>query len=269
MEQNYVALQGKTFVVELQSMRGSTGYGWCLSTLPEEVILIGTDETPAAPGIAPLIQKFYFGVVSAQQINIEIKFILAAPWKLGEAADTYTAKVRIVPSNSGNFAAYGENVNTPFFNANTPFFHANTPFFNVNTPFFHDASANTVHAYGYPCGAQDTAAFKYGYPCGAQDTAALKYGYPCGVQDTATLKYGYPCGAQDTATLKYGYPCGVQDTAAVKYGYPCGVQDTAALKYGYPCGAQDTAALKYGYPCGVEEATKDARPYGFPNVELK
>lgn len=243
MEQNYVALQGKAFVVELQSMRGSTGYGWCLSSLPQELILMGIDNIPTAPGIAPVNQKFYFGVVSAQNRNVEIQFVLAAPWKLSEIADTFTARVQIVPSDSCNYVPYSENTNaqTPFFNVNTPFFKENC---SANTPFFSNAdTANINYKYGYPCSGQNTVV-AYGYPYDMQD-AVMKYGYPCGMQDPV-VKYGYPCGTQNTMEL-YGYPRTMQEPM-VKYGYPCQVAETTldARPYGYP--VMNAPLLKYGYP---------------------
>lgn len=43
MEKEYVALAGKVFVVELLSNMGSTNYGWCISKLPEQIIVMGTE----------------------------------------------------------------------------------------------------------------------------------------------------------------------------------------------------------------------------------
>ena len=199
MNREYVALEGKVFTVELLLHIGSSNYGWCISALPKEVILMGT-ENIHVPGQynATVLQRFYFGAVTSQEINVEIDFTLNCWSDLTKVAEKFTAIVKIVPSNSSDFVSYSEN--------------------------------------------ETKAAIPYGFVMTADNT--VKYGYPCGVQD-ANLKYGYPCGVQD-ANLKYGYPCGVQD-ANLKYGYPCGVQD---------------ANLKYGYPCF--EATKDARPYGYP-----
>lgn len=199
MEQNFVVLQGKTFTVELQSMKYSSGYGWCLASLPNELVLLDKECIPVKPGIAPVREIFYFGAVSAENINVEIHFILARSWELSQAADTFTAKVQIVPSETNNFIPCSNNM------------AANTPFYNAEP------------------------AIKYGYPCGVQD-ANLKYGYPCSVQD-ANMKYGYPCGAQD-ANMKYGYPCQSMEMTKESrpYGYPFlnGSDNGAALKYGYP-----------------------------------
>ncbi|MBO4291853.1 MAG: hypothetical protein J5898_08095, partial [Lachnospiraceae bacterium] len=223
MANEMVVLQGKAFTIELQSMLGSTNYGWCLTGLPQGIALLSTETEPAGRGIAATVQRFWFGAVSETAEKAEIEFTLIKLADMSATEQKHIVAVTVVPSDSEEFAPYSE-----------------------NSEVMSDAVRNAAIPYGYVLGDQE--ALKYGYPCGAQD-AALKYGYPCGAQDAA-LKYGYPCGAQDAA-LKYGYPCGAQD-AALKYGYPCGAQD-AALKYGYPCGVQD-AAVKYGYPCGAQDA---------------
>ncbi len=277
MEQEFVVLQGKAFTVALQSMLGSTNYGWCVSSMPEGIVLLGT-ENESSLRMGPVIQKFYFQATSGEQPNVEIKFILACLSDLTKVENEYTLKVRIVQSDSEEFVTFSENAA----NAAMPYgfvyggeavmkygYPCEAQAVNAKYGYPADELETTVK-YGYPCGVQE-ANLMYGYSCGVKE-ANLKYGYPCGVQET-NLKYGYPCGVQE-ANLKYGYPCGVQD-ANLKYGYPCGVQEMTNLKYGYPCGTQD-ASLKYGYPCGVQDAnlkygypcmewTKDARPYGFPN----
>lgn len=218
MEQNYVVLQGKLLEVDLESMYGSSAFGWCLSALPKELILLRENIVPIKPGIAPVLHKFYFGVMSAENINVEINFVLAAFHELPYVADTFTAKVRIVPSDAAKFVSDGQfkTDSTPSFrsgneqsynrmdmaNDSRPYGY---PYVSLDTPFFpakkkkktknkrkHSSDVtNNVRAYGYPCMASDeTDGRLYGYPCGVQD-AALKYGYSCGVQD-AVLKYGYP-----------------------------------------------------------------------------
>ena len=268
MNKEYVVLEGKVFAVELLSKFGSTNYGWCISSLPEGIIMMGTENIHIGEGRSiTRLQRFYFGVVSSKEIQVDINFTMNCWSDLTKVAEEFTAKVRIVPSNSSDFVSYSENTANTAIPYGLVYTSDNIQDANVKYGYvcgMQDANLK----YGYPCGVQD-ANLKYGYPCSMQD-ANLKYGYPCSMQD-ANLKYGYPCGVQD-ANLKYGYPCGVQD-ANLKYGYPCGVQD-ANLKYGYPCGVQD-ANLKYGYPCGVQDAnlkygypcleyTKDARPYGYP-----
>ncbi len=268
MNNNYMVLEGKSFTVDLMSNVGSTNYGWCLTSMPKEIILIGTDTIPVEPIMAggKSIQRFYFGAKSSENTQVTLQFELLSMSELSKVGDTYTLEVQIVPCNSDDYVKYSENAE-----------QAAIPY-----GYVYDNNPIPAEKYGYPCGTQDAmaaASLKYGYPCGTQDAmaASLKYGYPCGTQDAmaASLKYGYPCGTQDAmaASLKYGYPCGTQDAmaASLKYGYPCGTQDamTASLKYGYPCGAQDamTVPLKYGYPCAPQTAP-DVYPlyvkYGYP-----
>ncbi len=282
MQKEYVVLEGKIFVVELLSYMGSTNYGWCISKLPQQIIVMATENVPVGGKYsATLLQRFYFGALATEEEKVDISFTLNSWSDLDDVVDNFTANVKIIKSDSEDFASYSENavkIAMPYgfvrpddgtqnscqdyglpCIGHQDFNHLivaygvplGQDFKNLNMacePIYMGQNANLK--YGYPCGVQD-ASLKYGYPCGVQD-ASLKYGYPCGVQE-ASLKYGYPCGVQE-ANLKYGYPCSVQ-----KYGYPCGVQE-ASLKYGYPCGVQE-ASLKYGYPCGVQEASLK---YGYP-----
>ena len=66
MANEMVVFQGKSFSVGLQSMLGSTAYGWCLTGLPKGVVLLGidTEKVPSSATVAPVIQKFWFVAVS-------------------------------------------------------------------------------------------------------------------------------------------------------------------------------------------------------------
>lgn len=232
-EKSIVAYQGKTFQVTLQSMLGSTNYGWCLASLPEGIVLSGTQNVPTSQGIGPVNQIFYFGVVDvSENPNVVLVFKLLCLSDYTNSVDEVEVNVQLVPynkenMNSNSFVQYSEN--SAVYNAQMPYG------FVLNSPEV---------KYGYPCG--DTPVLKYGYPCG--DNTILKYGFP-NKEDTV-LKYGYPCGVD--AVLKYGYPC--SNDANLKYGYPC--SDDVNLKYGYPCGVD--SVLKYGYPCTTLK-------YGYPN----
>lgn len=244
MANEMVVFQGKSFSVGLQSMLGSTAYGWCLTGLPKGVVLLGidTEKVPSSATVAPVIQKFWFVAVSETDKKAEIEFTMINFTSLSETEQKHNVSISVVPSDSDEFAKYSENNDVMLRSIG-----------NAAIPYGYVLGAqDPLLKYGYACDAADTAALKYGYPCGVQD-ATLKYGYPCGVEDASTgVKYGYPCGEP---VLKYGYPCG--DAPVLKYGYPCG--DTPTLKYGYPCGAQD-ATLKYGYPCNIQNS---AVAYGY------
>lgn len=242
MSDLFTVLQGKIFTVELRSMLGSSNYGWCMTSMPEELILMGAENVPAPRGIGPNLQRFYFGAVSAENCNVEIRFSLTCWSDLNKISQDYEAKVRIIPYDTDEFVSYSENQEDVSLAA---------------MPYGYIYSTNQNLLYGYPCGEQE-AVMKYGYPCGVRE-AGMKYGYPCAEQE-AVMKYGYPCGVQDTV-MKYGYPCAEQELV-MKYGYPCAEQEPV-MKYGYPCGAQE-AVMKYGYPCGVREASMK---YGYPCSE--
>ena len=284
MANEMVVLQGKAFTIELQSMLGSTNYGWCLTGLPQGIALLSTETEPAGRGIAATVQRFWFGAVSETAEKAEIEFTLIKLADMSATEQKHIVAVTVVPSDSEEFAPYSENSEVMFDAVR-----------NAAIPYGYVLGDQEALKYGYPCGAQD-AALKYGYPCGEQD-AAVKYGYPCGAQDAVMnfsvsenppepiLAYGYPCGdGNGTATaLIYGYPCGVRDTAmnfsvsrsaadpSLAYGYPCGGNGTAmGVIYGYPGGKNDNGPiLIYGYPNGTQDA---AVKYGYPcnqNVAIK
>ena len=236
-ETSYTALQGKVCVVTLKGSAG-TNYCWCLTSMPKELALFGTDRVAESTDLCggTYQEHFYFLVKGSEDINVELNFELTCMSNPTEVAKTSTVKIRIIPANSNDFApldtvAQVENVD-----------------------------ADALLKYGYACGAQDSQRLvKYGYVCDMQDSQnmAKPYGFPL-IQDRhPSLKYGYPCGVQDNQQLvKYGYPCGVQDSYPnVMYGYPRIVWDSHPnVMYGYPCGVQDGQnLLKYGYPCGVQD----------------
>lgn len=197
MEKEYVVLKGQVFEVAILSHLGSTNYGWCIASLPKEVVFMASENIFVGGDRNTTLQKFLFGVVAAEEKDVEIVFNMNCWSDLSKVADNYTAKVKIVSSDSAEFVSYSEKQT------------------NVNIPYGFVSPEYSTLKYGYPCGVQD-ANLKYGYPCDAMKDAR-PYGYPCGVQDTA-FKYGYPCGLQD-ASMKYGYPCETTKDAR-PYGYP-------------------------------------------------
>lgn len=212
MEQNIVALQGKVFTVDIQSMIGSTNYGWCLTSLPTEIILLGTDNI-ASNGVGPVTQRFYFGVVSSAAVNVDIHFALTCWSDLTKVADTFTAHVSIISGESVNFTPYSE---------------------------------NAVSLYGYPCG--EAANMKYGYPC--SEAANMKYGYPCDQAETAKAIMPYGVFNSDTAAGAPFYKNSAAvntpfyaNNAAV--GTPF-YRSSAALNTPFYSG--NPPAVAYGYP---------------------
>lgn len=290
MANEMVVFQGKRFTVELQSMLGSSGFGWSLTGLSTGIALLNTTTAPStfARMVAPVIQKFEFVAIAAPEDKVEIEFTMISFATLEVSKQKHTVLVKVIPSDSEEFVKLSENAepmlrdvcnSMPPYGYPSPkevqdsvvnaMYGYNCGTFNPLIMYgFPGANPDVTLKYGYPCGVQDVVNVKYGYPCGMQDTVkcanqqdpmVLKYGYPCVNQDVV-VKYGFPCGVQDAVNVKYGYPCGDQDVT-LKYGYPCGAKDAVNVKYGYPCGDQDVL-VKYGYPCGVQSAVNVK--YGYP-----
>ena len=222
MSRKLVVLQGKVFFVELLSMPGSTNYSWCVKSMPKEIVCTGMENIPMRQGIGPVMQRFYFAAVSAENLEVEIEFLLANLSNIAEVSKEFKASLSIIPSNSDEFVSYSENEADQ--KAVCGIFY----------------TGDNTFQYGYSCEMQNVVKNDF-RP--ANDSAQIPYGYVCDRND-ANLKYGYPCGYND-ANLKYGYPCGYND-ANLKYGYPCGYND-ANLKYGYPCMEYTKDSRPYGY----------------------
>lgn len=160
MEREFVALEGKVFKVELLSNLGSSNYGWCISALPKEVIFMGGENIPVGGrGNTTLLQRFYFGVVSSEETNVDIMFTMNSWSDVTKVVESFTAKVSIVPSNSSDFVSYSENET------------------NAAIPYGFVFTKDSTQLYGYPCGVQD-ASLKYGYPCMEYTKDSRPYGCP-------------------------------------------------------------------------------------------
>lgn len=72
MENSIKAFQGRSFSVTLQSMIGSTNYGWCLTSLPSCFVLTGQVNRPTVRGIGPVNQVFYFMTVGMPKSRVTL-----------------------------------------------------------------------------------------------------------------------------------------------------------------------------------------------------
>lgn len=198
MENSIKAYQGRSFSVTLQSMIGSTNYGWCLTSLPSCFVLKGQVNQPTVKGIGPVNQVFYFMTVGVPESGntATLSFGMfnlshvSYPFK---AEKTVDIQVDIIPCDADESIA-----------SDSPFVK-----YSENSAFYSDSSQEMLAAlkYGYPV-------LKYGYPMGDDCCASLKYGYPISAH-----KYGYP------VVFKYGYPmgddcCDDNCCTSVKYGFP-------------------------------------------------
>jgi hypothetical protein len=146
---------GQSVDVSLESMMGSTGYGWELASLKGNVNLVGISVQPTSTRpIAPVIQVFSFRGVG--EGSGKAVFVLTAPWKVekpkkevvytfnvvkAEDADTDdalrlegftaspTATVRAAASG-GTVMLYNVNPPRALYNVNPPI----TTLYNVNMP---------------------------------------------------------------------------------------------------------------------------------------
>ncbi|MFH1464258.1 MAG: protease inhibitor I42 family protein [Pseudomonadota bacterium] len=85
---------GQPVQIVLQSMVGSTGYGWYLVSLDGGLALSAAYATPATAGgagIAPT--NHLFDLLAIQEGEFTLTFALLAPWRPAEPADTQTYKV--------------------------------------------------------------------------------------------------------------------------------------------------------------------------------
>ena len=179
MAKEMIVLQGKSFSIDLQSMLGSTCWGWCLTRLPQGIALIGMETIPTAAGVAPVIQRFWFGALSAVKDKAEIGFTLINLSDMTSAKQKVDVNVTVIPKDSEDFAKFSENCDDAV-----------------------DPVCNSAMPYGVVLGNRSVA-FKYGYP-----NQNMKYGYP-----DINLKYGFPRGdakpvvAYGFPRVKYGFIC--------------------------------------------------------------
>jgi len=88
------AIVGQPIQIVLQSNVGSTGYGWYLSSLDGGLALFASCVTPtsAMPG-APSNHAFDF--LALKEGTYKAEFILVAPWRIDEPAQTETYEIEI------------------------------------------------------------------------------------------------------------------------------------------------------------------------------
>ncbi|MCI5219653.1 MAG: hypothetical protein D3914_10825 [Candidatus Electrothrix sp. LOE2] len=72
---------GQAVDVSLESMMGSTGYGWELASLKGNINLVGISVQPTSTrAVAPVIQIFHFRGIG--EGSGKAVFVLTAPWKV-------------------------------------------------------------------------------------------------------------------------------------------------------------------------------------------
>ncbi len=88
---------GQQVAITLQSMVGSTGYGWYLTSLGDGLALSCASTChDANEMMGPVDHVFEFLAVKEGVVTLEFKLI--APWKVGDSADITTYEVTIAES---------------------------------------------------------------------------------------------------------------------------------------------------------------------------
>jgi hypothetical protein len=249
------SIVGQTINVNLQSMSGSTGYTWQISSL-SGINLVSAEIIPGSM-IVPTNYIFNFFAVKTGTGKVE--FNLIAPWRPEEPAQTIIYEIVIK-----------EKEKTPSEDIESAMKNTGFTSSNINNPYM---------PYGFPADFANAQILKYGIP-------TVKYGISCiqqkDIPDQSWVYYGIPCVQSSQANnnipdprVYYGFPC-VQSSQAnnnipdprVYYGFPCtqsaqadnNIPDPSWVYYGFPC-TQNTQAnnikpnpwVYYGFP-----------PYGFP-----
>ncbi|MCU7923968.1 MAG: protease inhibitor I42 family protein [Candidatus Thiodiazotropha sp. (ex Dulcina madagascariensis)] len=259
------AAVGESFDIHLQSMQGSTGYGWYLSGLPEGVALLGVTASPVYPGptVGPTRQTFTF--VGLTEIESSLEFHLLAPWKPTEPADhkVFALFIGVEPADelesemgTGKFVARSAHT--------------------VNMP--------AVIPYGFPDEAslrQEGIVFPlYGFPppgggpivnvIESAENCVLKYGVPGGVADPShcTLKYGFPVNLAEEAKdilIAYGFPPPTGGGGPVVAAMSQRTPDSGSSGWEMQASDEVNCVVKYGTPGGIATDPADCTvKYGFP-----
>jgi hypothetical protein len=238
-----------SFDIILESMVGSTGYGWCLKSLPSGIELISTDQMPVRTGIAPERQIFTFAPLKPLKKG-SIEFDLLCLFDLSrESADHVTFLIDIHDKEE-NDVLKNEIGGHKFIKGSGVMVHAKPI-----QPYGFANPEKAIPLYGFP------PTLLYGYPsvsdCAtsvihSNANCVLKYGNPFGIAVEASecnLKYGYPL-------MKYGYP------PIYKYGFP--LSNTAGGSFVVKEDAKN-CVVKYGTPGGIAKNPGDCvLKYGFP-----
>ena len=241
---NIIGQVGHSFDIILESMVGSTGYGWCLKSMAAGIELTSTDNMPVRTGIAPVRQVFTFAALKPVKNGI-IEFDLLCLFDLTrESADHHDYTINIHDVNE-NDVLKNEIGGHKFIKGSGAMFHEKPII-----PYGVIKPGKVIPLYGFPPESGLSTTMIH-----SQANCMLKYGNPFGValeEAECTLKYGYPL-------MKYGYP------PIYKYGFP--LSGSAGEKFMIKENAAN-CSVKYGTPGGIaKNAEECVLKYGFPVKE--
>jgi predicted secreted protein len=264
---------GQAIDISLESMMGSTGYGWEVSELTGSVYLFGITTTPSQSGtIGPVTQSFHLR--GAKVGKGKITFVLTAAWKVEDPIKILTYDFIVTeakkPSEDdlkldGFVAAPQANVRQPQPNQPVSLYAVWPPYgipdywqrlyYGTMPPQNANLGDPRLY-YGVCCAPSANAAdprLYYGVCCAPTATAAdprLYYGVCCAPTASADPRvyYGVCCAPQDPR-LDYGVCC-APDDPRFYYGVRC-APDDPRVYYGVCC-APDDPRLYYGVKCATD-----------------
>jgi hypothetical protein len=251
MENVIICTVSTSFDIILESQVGSTGFGWCLKSIPAGVELAAIDIIPLGQHISPGSKErtiFTFVAVKPLKEGIIGFDLLKLTYPHCEIADTINYTV-YVHDEDENDVLKKEIGGQKFVKGAGAMVHAKPI-----PPYGFTDPGKAILLYGFPVNPL------YGYPvpsCGpnvleSKANCLLKYGNPFGVatdEAECNLKYGYP-------VVKYGYP------PIYKYGFPMSNSTGKVLTVKEDA---QNCIVKYGTPFGVANKAEDCTlKYGFP-----
>lgn len=254
MNNAIVCTVSNTFDIILESQVASTGFGWCLKSMPEGVELASIQNVPIGQHVSPgCKERQIFTFVAIEPLKEgTISFdLLRLTHPETEIADTasYTVYVHDIDENDALKKEIGSQ---KFVQGTSSMVHARPIM-----PYGF-ADPEKIHViYGFPPSPL------YGYPAPytgqnvieSQTNCILKYGNPFGIATSeadCNLKYGYP-------VINHTYP------PIYKYGFP--INDAEGNALSIKEDAQN-CLVKYGTPLGMATKPEDCTlKYGFPIKE--
>jgi hypothetical protein len=254
MENVIICTIGTSFDIILESQVGSTGFGWCLKSIPDGVELAAIESFPLGQHVFPGCkerQVFTFVAVKPLKEGCIAFDLLRLTHPVCEIADTVIYTV-YVHDEDENDVLKKEIGGQKFVKGAGAMVHAKP----VQPYGFADAE-KAVYLSGSPVPSPNGYLSTSDGPSFIESATncMVKYGNPFGVatdEAECTLKYGYP-------VVKYGYP------PIYKYGFP--LNDASGKTLTVKEDAQN-CIVKYGTPFGVANKPEDCiLKYGFPVQE--
>lgn len=226
------ALKGRSLSVTLNSSLGSTPLGWCLTEMPDEVMLYYTENTMTAPMSTD--QSFHFIIKNtAEKKEVELKFKLVN-FTNAEEVEEVVVPVEISDSDSGNAAGSDK-----FFE-----FDGNTASYNPNKLVLDYAFPAVGYAYD-SCAARP--------PYGVLPTSASP---DCGC--VSMMYYMQPQAAFANASYLPAIPYGVFPSN-VPYN-PSYFYGVMSARNGVDCG--NLSMAYYTQACSAFGGQQPRKPYG-------